>query len=138
MDPREYQDLAARTEGDYKIAARRYFGPPQRGFDATDPTTTLPVRLNHAVNGLTGEVGELAGALERWLHYGQPLDVSNIRVGDCMWYIALACNTLDLDLGKVMAANIQKLRVRYPERYTDEHAAEVNRDREAERRTLDQ
>lgn len=88
--------------------------------------------------GMTGEIGELAGALERWLHYGKDLDKTNIKeeLGDMMWYVALACNALEFDLDEVMGANIRKLRVRYPDKYTDIHAEEANRDRSKERNAI--
>lgn len=126
--PAEYQELAARTECDQRAARARY----------ANPDALSPVRLNHAVIGMMGEVGELAAAVERWLHYGQALDLGNIReeVGDVLWYVALACNTLDLDMGSIMEANIRKLRTRYPEKYRDELAREENRNRAAELKSM--
>lgn len=117
-------------------AARRrmlkgYTGEPD-GVDLT------PVQLNHAVVGMTGEVGEIAQLLEKWVYYGQPLDRVKIgeEIGDVLWYVAEACNALGLDLGRIMEANVAKLRVRFPERYTDQHADRNNRDLEKEARAL--
>lgn len=132
MEPKLYQTLASRTECDQEKARMRMAwaeNTPQ-----TPENYLIPIRLNHAVLGLTGEVGELAGAIERWIHYGKDLDMVNIaeEIGDCLWYLALACNTLRLDLGAIMQANIAKLKARYPEKYTDACAAEENRDRAKE------
>lgn len=130
MNANEYQQLAARTECDQMASRHRMHG-------VTNPVKVdlTPVRLNHAVLGLAGEVGELAGAVERWIYYGKDLDYVNVseELGDCLWYIALACNALGLDMGLVMQANIYKLCKRYPDRYNDAAADPANRDRAAER-----
>lgn len=129
MDSNEYQKLAARTECDQGKAYQRIASGEQ-----------VFTRLNHAILGMTGEVGELAAAIERWIHYGKPLDTVNVKeeLGDLLWYIALACNAMGFDLSRVMSLNIEKLQRRYPERYTDEAADEENRDRQAERAVLEQ
>jgi len=125
MDPTQYQQLAARTECDQEAARQRV---------ATD-NMLRTTRLLHACLGLSGEVGELSAAAERWVYYGHDLDAGNVKeeVGDCLWYLALACNALGLDMAQVMEANIAKLRQRYPSKYSDDQALEVNRDRAAER-----
>lgn len=135
MDAYNYQKLAERTECDQEVSRRRY-----SGIHGTNTPVMLPVRLNHAVLGLTGEVGELAGAVEKWLHYGRELDTVNVaeELGDCLWYIALACNALGVDMGKIMEGNIQKLKTRYPDKYSDARAWEENRDRLKERQTVEQ
>lgn len=133
MDPTTYQQLAARTECDQEAArCRMYLG---------DGTTRLQaIRLNHAIIGALGELGELASELERWLYYGQPLDKANWKaeLGDTLWYLALACNALGLDLGEVMEANIRKLQTRYPSKYSNDLAAESNRNRAQEQEALKQ
>jgi NTP pyrophosphatase (non-canonical NTP hydrolase) len=103
------------------------------------PTKLLPVRLTHAVIGIQGECGELASALEKWIYYGQSLDIVNIKeeLGDMLWYISLACNSTGLTLDDVMESNLRKLQSRYPEKYVGHLAIEENRDREAERRELE-
>lgn len=81
--------------------------------------------LLHAALGLTGEAGEFADCIKKHWAYGQPLDSQNAleELGDLLWYIALACNALDVDMGRVAAQNIDKLRRRYPSQYQDELAA---------------
>jgi len=84
---------------------------------------------------MTGEVGELAAAVERWIYYGQELDRANVKeeLGDLLWYIAECCNAMDFDLQNVMECNIAKLKKRYPAKYDGERAKEENRNRPAER-----
>ena len=81
--------------------------------------------LLHAALGLTGEAGEFADCIKRHWVYGQKLDTQNAieEVGDVLWFCALACETLGVDMGQVAAMNIDKLRKRYPEKYKDELAA---------------
>jgi NTP pyrophosphatase (non-canonical NTP hydrolase) len=88
---------------------------------------------------MTGEVGELATAIEKWMWYGQVLDQTNIKeeLGDLLWYIAELCNALNLNLADVMDCNIAKLQKRYPEKFTEQLAAEENRDRAAEREAIE-
>jgi NTP pyrophosphatase (non-canonical NTP hydrolase) len=44
------------------------------------------------------------------------------EIGDIMWYIALACRTLDFDLSEILDENIAKLQQRYPDKYSDVYA----------------
>ena len=121
MNPDDYQLLAKRTECDQSEAKKRY-------------ENYAMVRMNHSVMGLTGEVGEMAGALERALHYGQSFNLPNFveEIGDCLWYLALACNACGVQMSDVMNANIEKLRQRYPEKFDGNKALEENRDRAKE------
>ena len=127
MNANGYQVLAGLTECNQFEAKRRF------------SDSLMAVRLNHSVLGLAGEVGELAYAIEKWIQYGQPLDETNVKeeLGDILWYLALACNALGVPMEEVMAANIAKLKKRFPERYTNQRAEEANRDREAEREAIE-
>lgn len=87
---------------------------------------TLQGNLLHAALGLSGEVGEFVDTVKREFVYGQALDVDNLQeeLGDILWFVALACETLHVNMGDIAAANIDKLATRYPGTYTDHHAAE--------------
>lgn len=139
ITPDEYQSLCQRTECDQNLSRGRMVGiiNPQI---SSDPATNIPIRLNHAIIGMVGEVGELASALERWIYYGKQPDTVNFaeELGDLAWYLSEACNALGLSLSAVMEANIRKLRVRYPDKYEDVRAAEEGRDRDRERQVLEQ
>lgn len=81
--------------------------------------------LAHAALGLTGEAGEFADAVKKHIIYSQPCDFENMReeLGDILWYCALAANVLGFSLETVARLNIEKLAKRYPDQYTDHHAA---------------
>jgi NTP pyrophosphatase (non-canonical NTP hydrolase) len=91
----------------------------------------------HMILGMQTEVAELADAFKKHLAYGKPVDWVNVEeeLGDLMWYIANFCNINDIDLEQVMQINIDKLRARYPEKFTQENA--LNRNLEAERKILE-
>lgn len=136
MNPDEYQRLAARTECNQARAAER-FGD----YDGKYPSLPMmATRLNHAVIGMAGEVGELAASVEHVLYYGQDMDLANVaeELGDLLWYLAGALNAVDLTFSQVMKANIAKLQKRYPEKYSDILALEENRDRGTERRIVEE
>jgi NTP pyrophosphatase (non-canonical NTP hydrolase) len=91
----------------------------------------------HGLMGITTESGELMDAYKKFIMYGKPLDIANIReeLGDIMWYIALICHSNNISLNEIMDLNIAKLRARYPDRFS-EHAA-LNRDLTTERKILE-
>ena len=91
-------------------------------------TMTLDAKkydLMHATLGIAGESGEIVDAVKKSIIYGKELDIVNMReeIGDILWYIALACRTLEFNLDDIMQENIDKLAKRYPEKYTDTHAS---------------
>lgn len=127
MTPNEYQEQAMRTKCSMGEAAQRLL--------TADVTT---IQLLHSFIGMVGEVGELACAIEKWMFYGQELDLTNIQeeLGDHQWYNAEACDALGTTVESVMQSNIAKLKKRYPEKFDTELAKEENRDREAEATAL--
>ena len=81
--------------------------------------------LMHAALGLSGEAGEFSDAIKRHLVYGKPLDRTNAfeELGDILWYVALACESLGVDMSEIAKLNLDKLRIRYPEEYSDSLAS---------------
>ena len=73
--------------------------------------------LINGVMGLCGESGEAIDIVKKWLAQGHELDREKLakELGDICWYLAETATALDLSLEDVMAANIEKLRHRYPE-----------------------
>jgi NTP pyrophosphatase (non-canonical NTP hydrolase) len=94
-------------------------------------------RLLHAGMGMTTESGEFVDALKKHIYYGKPIDRTNLieELGDQLWYVAVAIDALGTSFEDVMRINIEKLRERYGDKFTDEAA--VNRDLEAERKVLE-
>ena len=145
MTTDEFQKLCARTECDYRDALLRmagqalYLAPAEPGQDGSVPSVVnelLFIRLAHAAMGLAGEAGELVSDVVRSIYHGKLLDRRHLaeELGDCLWFIALACNTLGIRLEEIMIRNIAKLKTRYPTAYSDE--ATANRDVAAEQAAM--
>lgn len=103
-------------------------------------------RLIHAVLGIASESGELISDQEKdgswkglyWFLAGRiELDAVNFleECGDIMWYFALLCAVLNGVPIQVLQSNIDKLRTRYPEKFTELNA--LVRDLVAERTVLE-
>ena len=73
--------------------------------------------LINGVMGLCGESGEAIDIVKKWLAQGHELDREKLskELGDICWYLAETATALDLSLEDIMTANIEKLRLRYPE-----------------------
>jgi len=84
--------------------------------------------LTNGVMGLCGEAGECCDIVKKYLFQGHPLDREKLlkELGDVAWYLAVAAAALDTPLEDVLAANIEKLKKRYPEGFSAERS--VNRD----------
>lgn len=88
--------------------------------------TTL--RVLHAAMGLVTEAGEIMDAVKKCLIYGKPLDLINIKEegGDMFWYQALLARAAGYTFEEVQKLNIEKLRSRYPDKFTEAAALERN------------
>lgn len=95
------------------------------------------IRLLHSGIGLATEGGELLDALKKHIFYGAPLDTINLKeeMGDLLWYIAIALHEMDWSFEEVAQVNINKLRARYPDKFSGYNA--LNRDTAAERDILE-
>lgn len=132
MDNKTYQKSALRTNGpDYPSVSGRF-----EGGEVNGPTSRM-LDLIHASMGLVTEAGEFQDMLKKHLYYGRKLDEVNLKeeIGDVLWYCAIALEALGTDFESVMQTNIDKLKARYPEKFTEQSAN--NRDLDAERKILE-
>ncbi len=88
----------------------------------------------HAAMGLCTEAGEIQDHLKRVIFYGKPVDKVNLaeELGDILWYVALMAHELKLEISDIMEMNIDKLKIRFPEKFTEELAIDRNLDKERE------
>ena len=102
----EYLKLAERTESLHA------------NFEKYDPRTI------HGVVGLAGEAGELLDNIKKVIFYGLEPNKKNLKeeLGDSLWYIAQICRAENWTIEELMAENIDKLLIRYPESFTTEQA----------------
>ena len=109
MEFNEYQKLAMRTDSsEYDADAR------------------MTLRITNALMGINGEAGEAIDILKKCLFQGHDLCLSELveELGDCLWYIALAADAVDVSLDDIAQCNIAKLRKRYPEGFSTEASIE--------------
>lgn len=126
MNSKEYIQNAIRTEAvDFQAMDNRLHE------DGTK-------RLLHAGIGMATEAGEFLDALKKHIFYGKDLDRVNLKeeLGDLFWYMAIACDELDIEFEPIMERNIEKLRARYGEKFSEVRADK--RDLEKERVILEQ
>lgn len=85
-------------------------------------------RLVSTALGLTGESGEFADMIKKHVFHGHTLDREDLKkeLGDILWYVAVAAHTHGFDLSEVATTNIEKLKRRYPEGYSEERS--INRE----------
>lgn len=112
---------ALRTEPDYKAAMARL-------------QNVKAVRLLHVAMGLVTEAGEFTDQLKKHIFYGKPIDEVNLieELGDSSWYERIGTDALEIKFLDMLQRNIDKLRARFPEKFTEERAENRNLSRERE------
>lgn len=106
MNAKQYQEEAARTL------------IKEPGFEVPGEEQML----NWCALGLAGETGEVVEHIKKGVFHQHGIDRERLgkELGDVLWYVAGLCSTLDLNLGDVMQANIDKLHLRYPGGFSSE------------------
>jgi NTP pyrophosphatase (non-canonical NTP hydrolase) len=104
------------TLDDYQTAAAR----------TLNPRLTDAERLMDAAAGLAEEGGEVLSLVRKHLYQSHPLDRDRLakELGDVLWCLAAVAREAGLGLDAVASANLEKLRRRYPEGYSDEKSRE--------------
>jgi NTP pyrophosphatase (non-canonical NTP hydrolase) len=84
-------------------------------------------QLLNAALGVSGEAGEFSGYVKKFFYQGEDLPKEQLisELGDVMWYIALACEAMGVDLEDVATYNLEKLEIRYPDAFSPHHS--INR-----------
>jgi hypothetical protein len=106
-----------------------------------EPTRLDPARINpdllHAALGLYTEAAEMLESALAAMR-GEPFDAVNAfeECGDIEWYLAMNYRALGRTPEEAKAANIEKLRARYPKQFESSQA--IERDLHTERRILEQ
>lgn len=89
----------------------------KRAMTTLNPALGKKDVLINSVMGLCGESGEAIDIVKKWLAQGHALDKEHLakELGDIAWYLAEAATALDLSLGDILQANLDKLEKRYPD-----------------------
>jgi NTP pyrophosphatase (non-canonical NTP hydrolase) len=105
------------------MTALETFDSYQREVARTAPAgPTTPLVLATLALGLTGEAGEVADLVKKYIGHGHDLPSSKVReeLGDALWYITDLAAKLGFSLEEVAAFNVAKLRRRYPGGFSHE------------------
>lgn len=104
------------TLNDYQAAAARTINPRLGDTE----------RMLDAAAGLAEEAGEILGVIRKHAYQARALDRDGLReeLGDALWCLATTARSAGLDLEEVAAANVAKLRRRFPAGYSDTASAE--------------
>lgn len=117
MTPKEYQEQAMRTKPDYEDIK----------------IGILKTQLLNVAVGLAGESGEICEHIKKMVFHGHALDVEGLaeEAGDLMWYIGLLLDAIhpSLHMGDIMAENIDKLKKRYPNGFSEERSRKRDENR---------
>ena len=117
MTINEYQKLALRTES----------GWPEERSERVPMVNQFLMncnshrRLMQGLFGLNGESGEAIDLLKKHLFQGHELDEVHVakELGDIAWYLALSADAIGYDLETIFQMNIDKLRERYPDGFSE-------------------
>jgi NTP pyrophosphatase (non-canonical NTP hydrolase) len=126
--------------GDFCVHAQKLVTLGEELKTGWNPTVKQHVdidpRVFHGIIGKFTESVELLEAMIKGMKTGK-LDTVNIKeeMGDDQWYSAILCDTLGINMDSVLERVIEKLKVRYPEKFTAEAA--INRDLTSERNVLE-
>lgn len=128
MEAKEYQNLAMRTndgKGTERLKKwiREETGAEYKGDVMIENEIDAGGLLNGCL-GLSGEAGELNDIVKKWIFHKKPLDREHMKkeIGDVCWYIADICHSMGFDLGEIFQMNIDKLKARYPEGFSEQRA----------------
>ncbi len=99
----EYQHLAERTSGAGKNGDQRKI---------------------IAALGLAGEAGEFANMIKKLTAHGHAIPAEEFaeELGDVLWYLAEAATACGLTLHDIAEQNVNKLKARYPEGFSQERS----------------
>lgn len=103
-----------------------------------NPLDNVNPRVFHGLIGIVTEAGELAAALLKAVEDpAYQIDAVNVQeeMSDIAWYEAILHDAMSLDWEQGHVNVIEKLRIRYPDKYSDYHAD--NRNLDAERAALE-
>ena len=133
-------EMAGKTDEPGSVSLNYMVESGRTEADPNDVLMTMDedhVSYLHALLGIQTELGELGDIFKKAIFYGAKLDPVHVseEIGDLMWYVAILVRNLDLDFEDILLANLQKLRVRFPDKFTVKNASE--RDLPSERRVLE-
>jgi NTP pyrophosphatase (non-canonical NTP hydrolase) len=99
----------------------------QMVLDTANSTYESPsLKMVNAALGLSGEAGEFADLIKKWMYHGHTYDEAAMikELGDIRWYLEYAAICLGVSMEQIEQANIDKLKARYPSGFTTKDSIE--------------
>lgn len=117
----ELYDLVTSIENQHDDLVKDLVKPP---IKLVCEATSAKLNLNHMCLGLAGEVGEVIDVVKRHTIYDQPLDLNHLKeeLGDLEFYLKGIRLQLGIKREELLRGNIEKLKQRYGQRYSDSAA----------------
>lgn len=140
FDLPKYKRTLAQLSADLQVSARTIYELDHIRYNPNnEPVTTfmdLNPRTIHALLGMNTESAEIAEALLTYLQTGK-IDVVNVseEIADNSWYASILYDEYNIDPYQPLINVIEKLKKRYPEKFSKESAEQ--RDLSAEREILE-
>jgi len=107
MNLKEYQEIC-------KITAKKDYETP------TEEILTWGL-------GITGEAGDVASCIKKtFAHKNDQKAGIRENIGDTLWYAAMICNFFNWDMNEVLGENVEKLKARFPQGFTEKDAGRGN------------
>ena len=101
---------------DYQALAARTINPEQPDKE----------KLINFVFGLAGESEETIDLLKKIIFHGHDLETNRdklaLELGDCLWYITGIATAAGINLDDIAKRNIEKLKARYPDGFSEERS----------------
>ena len=74
--------------------------------------------------GISGEAGDVASCIKKtFAHNNDQRFGVRENIGDTLWYMAMICNFFKWDMQEILNENLEKLKKRFPQGFTTEHAS---------------
>lgn len=129
-----YREEAKKDNNDIGYTIEQYQQEASRTFLSKG---SRDLDVLHCLVGMQTELGELADPFKKQIFYGKELDKTNVaeELADQIWYAVNLARIEGIDLVKALQNNIAKLKVRFPEKFTEQNA--IERNLEAERKELE-
>jgi NTP pyrophosphatase (non-canonical NTP hydrolase) len=91
------------------------------GQEIIDELTPMQAYALHMAIGVSGEAGELLDTIKKFAIYQKPLDFTNLieELGDIEFYLQGIRQAFCIQREDVLQANIEKLRKRYGQTYSN-------------------
>lgn len=100
----------------YQLLAARTINPEQSDKE----------KLINFAFGLVGETGETIDLLKKIIFHGHDLETNRdklaLELGDCLWYITGMATAAGINLDDIAKRNIEKLKARYPDGFSEERS----------------